>query len=106
MSQSKVQKITIRNRPGAEGKTTCGSNTQVLLDGVPIRGASFVKFEVHAAKMAKVTIEMFAEVELEIEAELEKHEKESTKLVNAKGKPIGIYTLSSYFPQAIVYKKE
>lgn len=106
MSQSKVQKITIRNRPGAEGKITSGGNTQVLLDGVPIRGATFVKFEVHAAKLAKVTVEMFAEVEMEIEAELEKHEKEHAKLVDVKGKPISLYALSSYFPHRLAYKKD
>lgn len=105
MSQSKVQKITIRNRPGTEGKCTSGMNTQVLLDGVPIRGACFVKFEVHAAKTAKVTIEMYAEVELEADVELERHEKESTKLLNAKGKPLNLYTLSSPYPQVTAYKK-
>lgn len=106
MSQSKCNKITIRNRPGAEGKISVGSNMEVLLDGKRLGGAYFVKFEVHAKKLAKVTIEMYAEVEVEAEAKLESQVKESKNITNSKGKPIGIHTLSSYSPHAIVHKKD
>ena len=105
MSQSKCNKITIRNRPGAEGKITTGSNAQVLLDDKPINGAYFVKFEVHAKKVAKVTIEMYAEIEFEGSFELEQTQKESKNLTDSKGKPIGIHILSNYTPHAIVHKK-
>jgi len=69
MSQSKVSKITIRNRPGTEGELTRGSNTQLLLDGKPINSAHFVKFEIKSTKLAKVTIELYAEVEVEANVE-------------------------------------
>lgn len=105
MSQSKIPKITVRNREGAEGKISTGANTEVLLDGKRLGSAYFVKFEVHAKKIAKVTIEMYAEIELEANLPLESKTKESPRLTNLKGKPIGIHTLSNYEPHAIVLKK-
>lgn len=101
-----MQKVTIRNRPGAEGKLSVGSNMEVLLDGKRLGGAYFVKFEVHAKKIAKVTIEMFAEVEVEGNFALEKKTKESKKLTDRVGKPVGIHELSNYTPQRMAYKKE
>lgn len=105
MSQSKCNKITIRNRPGTEGHVSKGGNMQVLLDGKPIGGAYFVKFEVHAKKVAKVTIEMYAEVELEADFELENTEKESKDLVDLRGRPVNLYGLQSLFPIGAAYKK-
>lgn len=60
-----VHKLTIRNKPGTEGQPTRGMNTDIFLDGKPLRGASFIKFEVGAKKMAKVMIELYAEVEVD-----------------------------------------
>lgn len=108
MSQSnKVNKITIRNRPGAEGKLTVGANTQILFNDQPIGGACFVKFEVHARKVAKVTIEMFAEVEIEANVEeLQVVKEKDTGAITSKGKALVRRTLSSYAPVAIDIKKE
>lgn len=102
--KSNLHKITVRNRPGSEDRTTTGANTQVLLDGVPLKGASFFKFEVKAAKVAKVTIEMYAIVDLDINAELEKKDEKPSGLTS-QGKPINVYTLSSMFPDMIAKKE-
>lgn len=104
-SKSKVSKITIRNRPGAEGAITVGANTEILLDGKRLGGASFVKFEVHARKVAKVTIEMYAEVEVEANVPLQIVKEVDTGNVSAKGKTVVRRTLSSYTPTAIDKKK-
>jgi hypothetical protein len=106
MSQSKkVQKITVRNRPGAEGQLTVGANTQVLLDGVPIRGASFIKIEIGAKKMAKVNIELFAEVEIEANVELNPPKVKKIVGKTTQGKPLAIHTMTNYEPVAIVKKE-
>lgn len=110
MIKTKPHKIQIRNREGTEGITTKGMNTQVLLDGVPLKSCRSFKFEVEAGEMAKVTIEMYAEVEMEIQADLVQSEPENTDLT-INGNPVAIYTLSSPFPlthaqqEALNYKE-
>lgn len=107
MSQSKPHKVQIRNRPGAEGKLSAGANMEVLLDGKRLGGATFVKFEVSTKKIAKVMIELYAEVEIDANLELgEKTLKEETNLTTSNGKPLARYTISSYSPVAIDIKKE
>lgn len=109
MSQSnrRIQKITIRNRDGAEDKLSVGANMQVLLDGEPIRGATFVKFEVHSKKVAKVTIELYAEVEIDanvFEPQVIKVKETNSRTLD--GKALARHTLSSYEPVAIDIKKK
>jgi hypothetical protein len=105
MSQSKFNKITIRNKLGAEDQTSKGANMEILLDGKKLDGAYFAKFEVHARKVAKVTIEMYAEVEIEANVETETNRRESDELVHLDGRPMGIHAISNYSPVAIVRKK-
>lgn len=93
-SKSNVHKIEVRRRPGSEGTVMTGATTQVFLDGKLLVGAYFFKFEVHARKVAKVTIEMFAEVTID-EGTLLLNEP---VLKNSKGKPIAPYVLSSFGP--------
>ena len=69
MSQTKkVPKLTIKNRK--PGSVSTGANTEVLLDGHPIQaGLTFLKVEIKAAKVAKITMEMLAELDIEVEGE-------------------------------------
>jgi hypothetical protein len=92
-SRSKVHKIEVRRRPGSEGTLQTGATTQVFLDGKLLAGAYFFKFEVHSRKVAKVTIEMFAEVDVDAEVHLGE-----PVLKNKKGKKYAPYVLSSYGP--------
>lgn len=68
MAKLKAHKITVRKKEGAEGPMT-GANTEILLDGKPLKMATGLKFEVSATSVAKVTIELLADVEIEGEVE-------------------------------------
>lgn len=92
--RAKAHKIEVRRRPGSEGTIMTGATTQIYLDGNLLGGAYFLKFEVHARKVAKVTIEMFAEVLID-DATVELNEP---VLKNKKGKKLASYVLSSYGP--------
>lgn len=64
MSQTNIPVLKVRNRkPGI----TTGANTQVTLDGKPLNNLSFLKIEIGARKVAKVMMEMYVEVDVEIE---------------------------------------
>jgi hypothetical protein len=65
MSQTnKVPVLKVRNKkPGI----TTGANTEVTLDGKPLTNISFLKIEIRARKVAKVMMEMYVEVDAEIE---------------------------------------
>lgn len=68
MSQTKgLHKIQVRNKAENTGKIMTGASTEVLIDGVPFRGVTFLKFEVKAKGVAKVLVEMFADVEIDAE---------------------------------------
>lgn len=60
-----MDKLSIKQKEEAKGKAMTGANTQVTLNGKPLRGCTGIKFEVQAASVAKVTIEMIAEVDIE-----------------------------------------
>ena len=66
-----IHKIQVRPRSGAENTITTGANTELYLDGKLLKGARFIKFEVDARKVSKVTIELYAQVELDAVADLE-----------------------------------
>lgn len=100
---SNVHKIQVRNRAGSEGKITVGANTEILLDGQKLKGARFLKFEVSAKKVAKVTIEMFAEVEIEANSvELRTTKVKGTRYKTTEGKALAVNTLTNYTPTKIV----
>jgi hypothetical protein len=94
-----VNKIRVCNRPGSEDRLTVGANTQILLNDNPVEGVSFFKFEVKATKMAKVTMEMYAEVDIDINAELELVSSEPTEY-SIGDKKLDLHTLSNYGPVA------
>jgi hypothetical protein len=61
----KVHRIKVTNRPRSKGKVSNGSITLLYLDGKPIHGATSFKYEVDACSIGKVTIELFASVEID-----------------------------------------
>lgn len=67
MSQTmKLPKLTVRNKK--PGTLSVGANTEVLIDGKPLGNISFLKIEIKAKKVAKVTMEMYADVDLELDS--------------------------------------
>lgn len=67
-SSKKVpHKITVRNKN--PGTISTGMNTEVLIDGKPLKYARFVKIEVKANGVAKVILEVLGEVDIELDAE-------------------------------------
>jgi len=93
MSQTKgLHRIQVRNKAAGSGKVMTGASTEVLLDGVPFRGVTFLKFEVKAKGVAKVLVEMFADVEIDAELPLDVRE--------AKQKAVE-HELTKYSPSKI-----
>ena len=66
MSQTKYPVLKIRNK-NPESIST-GANTEVTLDGKKLPYLSFLKLEFHSRKVTKVTMEMFVDIDIEIEA--------------------------------------
>lgn len=60
-------KILVRNKN--PGTISTGMNTEVFLDGKPLKGVTFIKFEVKPKGVAKVTIECIADIEFEVDLE-------------------------------------
>ena len=105
MKKSKPHKIKVRNYFDSKGELSRGANTQVLLDEVQLDFVTSFKYEVSAKNMAKVTLEMYGDFELDIEADLKKSKPKPTDFY-VNGKPVTLYTLSSYFPKGIAKHKE
>lgn len=104
----KTHKLQVRNKPGTEGHISKGAITEVLLDGKPLKGVSFFKFEVKAGGVAKVMLEMYADVDVEIATELTHKELKSTgyetQLADGR-KAVGLYELGNYSPKQIATTK-
>ena len=105
MSQSKPSKLSIRNRAGAEDALSVGANMIVLLDGVPVKGCTFVKFEVKAKGLAKVYLEMYATVEVDANVEVQQVGMKDTGFTE-NGKLVALHQLGNYSPAKIVTKVE
>jgi len=71
-----MKKITIRQKPGSEGRPMSGPTCEVLMDGVLVPGLTKIKFECEATTVAKVTMELVAEVNIEGNALIEEEEVE------------------------------
>ena len=61
----KVHRIKVTNKPRSKNKTSHGAVTTVYIDGKPLHGATSFKYEVDARSLGKVTIELFASVEID-----------------------------------------
>ena len=68
----KVSKLKIRNKPGCEGQISKGANVELLLDDKPLNGCYAVEFTLVARDLAKVRLELFAEIDAEVFAEIKK----------------------------------
>lgn len=76
MSQTTLNRITVKQRPGTEKFISNGANTQIFLDGAPLKGVTFLKFEFKPAKRTKIVLEMFANVdEIDGHYELGEHSR-------------------------------
>lgn len=53
--------IELRQRKGAKGIMT-GGNTELLIDGKPLKGATKATFEVAANGVAKMTVEVLGQM--------------------------------------------
>ena len=58
-------KKTIDGKP-VPGPST-GFNSHVLLDGKPLKGVTFAKVELKPRNIAKVVIELIADIEVDLE---------------------------------------
>lgn len=101
MTQPKIHKIKVINKQESQGRVTSGPNTQIFIDGEPLKLAKSFKFEVEAGSVAKCTIELYAEVEMDFTVELDQSEPESTGLLTPEGKPVNRYVLSTPYAVAI-----
>lgn len=98
-------KLVIRNKPGTEGRVTTGANVSIELDGQKIPMLSFLKFELKPTKVAKVTMEMYVELDAEVVIEdLKTVDSEQTDF-NINNRVVEIRTLSNLSPTAIGIKK-
>lgn len=68
MSKTKPAKLKIYNRE--PGNISTGANTVVELNGQQLPLVSFLKLEFKPAKVAKITLEMLVDVDVEVESEL------------------------------------
>lgn len=58
-------KVHISNKEGAKGTVSTGLNTKVSLDGIPLKGIHSVKYEVSAGSVGKLTLVMYAELDID-----------------------------------------
>jgi hypothetical protein len=62
MSQT-LHSLKVRQRPDSTARVSTGANTEIFLDGKPLKGVTFLKFEFKAKKVTKVQLEMFTHIE-------------------------------------------
>jgi hypothetical protein len=100
MSQSvklgQVHKLALKNK--TPGSISTGANTLITLDDKPLNGVSFVKIECKARSVAKVTLEMYVELDAELETMFGNVTPQSITVGDQ------IYVLSQYHPAAILTK--
>lgn len=80
-----------------------GANMEVLLDGKPMPFVTSVSFQVSAKNVAKVKLEMYAEVEIEGNFSFKK--KKKSRVVKSGGKTLVLHELGSYVPKCVAEKK-
>jgi hypothetical protein len=71
MSQTKANPHKLSISQKASG-ISVGANTKIELDGKPLKYVKFLKLEFHSARVTKVMIEMFVEIDdIDLETNLE-----------------------------------
>lgn len=71
-----MHKITIKNK--SPGKPLTGASTELLLDGKPLKGVVDFTLDITPRDVAKITIEMLADVEM-VDVEIGNLERKSKK---------------------------
>jgi hypothetical protein len=98
MTKYKPSKLTIRPRPNAENYVTNGSNVEILLDGQPLPGLFAVHFDLNARETLKVSLEMYVQLDVEANVELQESDPSPVGKVPGESKIVTKYLLSSYSP--------
>lgn len=105
MSQTKkVDKLTIRPKDSSENTISTGANTEILLNGVPLKGVTFIKCEWKAKGVCKVMMEMYAQVDIETNVELST--APSKEKIYLSGTAFEVHQIGSLNPVGVVPKKE
>ena len=86
-----THKLTVRSKD--PNKIMTGANTIVELDGKPLNYVTFFKFECKPKGVAKVTLEMLVEVEIDGTVELQEKEQEQVEPIQIGD---AIFVLSKY----------
>lgn len=58
-----LHKLTVKNK--YDDQAGAGSNTEILIDGQPVKGCKSLTFKVAAGGLALVTLEFFANIDME-----------------------------------------
>jgi len=75
MGQTKPHKLTVKSK--APGTISTGANTEILLDGKPLKLVKFLKLEFHSKRVTKVQLEMYVDIEeIDVFPDLENHDTE------------------------------
>lgn len=98
MAKVKMPKIEIRNKKGTKDLLTTGANTEILIDGKPLKNVHKLNLEIIAGGMAKLTVEMYGSIHTNMIGELTKKtikiedkEKEEKPEVLIYGVPLRTY---------------
>jgi len=65
ISMPNIHQLTVRNKSRNPEKIATGFNTEVLIDGQPLKGVKSFSFEVTAKNVGLVKIELYAHVEID-----------------------------------------
>lgn len=89
-----IHKITIQNRKGCENEWSTGNNVEVLIDGKPVDGITDLQLELRPGELARLTIEMMAQVEVDLpngvlDATIEEKPPTVYDVVNGAGEYVG-----------------
>jgi len=94
LKATSVSKISIRPRGKLGDKISTGANTVVLLNGKMVKGCHRVQLDIEAGVLAKVTMELYAQVDAKVVARL----NESNLQPVPGSKRFAKYELSSHVP--------
>lgn len=94
-TKRKYSLLQIRNRPEARDQLTTGANVEFVLNGQKLPNLTFAKLEFKPRNVAKVTLEMLVEVEVDVQVESLKTTSTKDSGLNINGKPFALYTLSN-----------
>lgn len=82
--------IELRNREGTEAEISTGHNTAVFIDGMPLHGITRLEIVAQYGQTTKVIIELDAEVDAKVKAEIEYPTEPTTlEVVRMDGKVVG-----------------